>query len=56
MSHAPVDFRQVLEERDRIARLEEASQQIKRQIHLQARGKAIAVALQHGPLPSVGRW
>ncbi len=55
MGHAPIGFHQMLEERDRIGRLEEAAQQIKRQIQLQARGKAIAIALQHGPLPLVAR-
>ncbi len=55
VGHAPVGFGQVLEERDRITRFEEAAQQIKRQIHLQARRKAIAIALQHGPLRFVAR-
>jgi hypothetical protein len=51
MGHAPVGLCQVLEERDRIAGFEEAAQQIKRQVHLQARGKAVAIALEHSPLP-----
>ena len=49
VGHAAIGLGQMLEERDRIPWFEEAAQQIKGQIQLQARGIAVAIALQHGP-------
>ncbi len=49
VGHPPIGLGEMLKQRDRIPRLEEAAQQIERQIELQPRRKAIAIALQHGP-------
>ena len=51
MRHPPIGSHQVLEERDRIAGLEELARQVERQVHLQTRRITIAVPLEHARLP-----